>query len=396
MECSKANMPGQDGSNSDEDVPLSKLKPKSRRERKRWNMQTKAKKDNRVWDDASDDERPITTKTDRKSETNGNKSGSSNGINNKEKDLKAEDSSDDEPLVKKTKAPPKAAEERKLQDSKRKDLKDKESSDDEPLVKIPKASSKPAKKTVSRSPKKSVNRKRKESVDDDDNDGDGVGDGVDNDGNSDDEPLSKIAKKRRSGRKAPASPNKTATPVKKSTRNTARKQVKYVEPSSDSSDDEPVAKQKKTTKSPSKNKASPKVKKRKPRGKRSKGPSDESSDYEPSISSAKKARKCSVATRRTNKRASASKKPRKSSTAESSNNSSDDEPLVKAGKHPQITKMLKIILPKCDAEEAGTETNPNQPSTGTDTAENPVTEEATRAESDHSEESPEEGEAEKT
>lgn len=429
MECSSADIPGQDSSSSDEDVPLSKLMTKPCSEQKRGSTQPKLKKDNCALDDTSDDEPLIKMKTAMKPETNGNKSGSSNGINNNKGDLKKQNSSDDEPLIKKAKVSSKAAEEKKS------DLKVEESSDDEPLIKMSKVSSKPVKKTsqrVSRPKKKSVDRNRKESV----------GDDVDDDGSSDDEPLSETSKKVRLRRKASVSPDKTTTPVKKSERNAARKKVKYVEPSSDSSDDEPLAKWKKTmTKTPSKKKASPNIKKTKPKGKISKassssdssagddvplvnlvakqkkpvrkntgkktrgsrdsvsknreGLSDESSDDEPLVHLVKKAPK-GLATRRTrtsipNKRASASKKPRKKSAQESSNDS-DDEPLVKAAKHPQITKLLKIILHKCDAEEAGTTTNRNKPST----AEKPVTEEKTRAESDHSEESPDEGEAEET
>lgn len=37
----------------------------------------------------------------------------------------------------------------------------------------------------------------------------------------------------------------------------------------------------------------------------------------------------------------------------SSSNSSDDEPLFEAAKHPQVTKLMRIIVERCDLEEAG-------------------------------------------
>ena len=49
-----------------------------------------------------------------------------------------------------------------------------------------------------------------------------------------------------------------------------------------------------------------------------------------------------------------------------SSNSSDDEPLIKAARHPQVTKILRIILERCDVEEAGATGSPNKTRTGTD------------------------------
>lgn len=48
----------------------------------------------------------------------------------------------------------------------------------------------------------------------------------------------------------------------------------------------------------------------------------------------------------------------------SSSDSSGDEPLFKAAKHPQVTKMPKVVLHRCDAEESWTTISPNKPSTG--------------------------------
>lgn len=49
-----------------------------------------------------------------------------------------------------------------------------------------------------------------------------------------------------------------------------------------------------------------------------------------------------------------------------SSNSSDDESSIKAVKHPQVTKILRIILERCDGEEAGATRSQNKTSTGTD------------------------------
>lgn len=51
----------------------------------------------------------------------------------------------------------------------------------------------------------------------------------------------------------------------------------------------------------------------------------------------------------------------------SENNSSDDEPLIhQAAKHPQVTKILRIILERCDGEETAATQSLNQTTTGTD------------------------------
>lgn len=52
--------------------------------------------------------------------------------------------------------------------------------------------------------------------------------------------------------------------------------------------------------------------------------------------------------------------------SESSRNSSDDEPLIKPVKHPLVTKLLRIILEKCDGEAAGDTGTGRKTSTGTD------------------------------
>lgn len=50
----------------------------------------------------------------------------------------------------------------------------------------------------------------------------------------------------------------------------------------------------------------------------------------------------------------------------SSHNRSDDEPLIKAARHPQVTKILRIILERCDGEETGSARSLNKTSAGTD------------------------------
>lgn len=49
-----------------------------------------------------------------------------------------------------------------------------------------------------------------------------------------------------------------------------------------------------------------------------------------------------------------------------SSNSSDNEPSVKAAKHPQVTKILRIILERCDGEDAGATGSLNKTKTGTE------------------------------
>ncbi|XP_078124254.1 uncharacterized protein LOC144529159 [Sander vitreus] len=278
--------------------------------------------------------------------------------------------------------------------ARKKDMNTDESSDNEPLKKIAKTIPKAAKKTFSVPPQKSVDSEKEESLDDEDG--------------SDDEPLSERAKKLypKRQRKAPGTPSGKATPVIKSKRNAARKEVKYAESSSDISDDEPLATiKKKVTKAPKEKKTSDNsketqlkdkslkdssssdsnsddsyvplvnanAKKKKPVKKNTKrttaspgrasrkrrGHSDESSDDEPLVRLVKKNRtgkqtknqpKASPPKKKKN---TTSKKSRKMLESESSGNSSDDEPLIKAAKHPQVTKILRIILERCDGEEAG-------------------------------------------
>lgn len=49
-----------------------------------------------------------------------------------------------------------------------------------------------------------------------------------------------------------------------------------------------------------------------------------------------------------------------------SSNSSDDEPLIKAAEHPQVTKILRIILERCDGDEAGPTASLKKSSAGAD------------------------------
>ncbi|XP_073340458.1 uncharacterized protein [Pagrus major] len=330
-------------------------------------------------------------------------------------------SSDDEPLINlKISASTKKPE--KIDDTpsrangtnnKKADLNTDESSDNEPLIKIAKAAKKPS----SLSPRKSVDTKKKVSLDEDDS--------------SDDEPLSEFAKKTDSKRQRKGAVTPKATPVTKSKRNAARKTVTYAESSSDSSDDEPLAVTKrKQTKAPKEQKNSkktkPKVKdkslkdssssdddvplsnltaKKKPMKKNTKKtagsqvsvsrkrrePSDESSEDEPLINlvkknctnkQTKKKRKASSP----KKRGTTPKKPRKKLVSGSESNSSDDEPLIKAAKHPQVTKILRIILERCDGEETGATQSSNQTTTDTPIAEKHLSEESKGSEESSEEE----------
>lgn len=281
-----------------------------------------------------------------------------------------------------------------------------DSSDNEPLIKVP---SKAAKKPLSVSPKKSVDSKKKESLEDGDS--------------SDDVPLSELGKKLYPKRQRKA-------PVLKSKRNAARERVKYAESSSPSSDDEPLATMKrKLTKAPKEQKTSANSKKTKPKPKdespkdsssdddvplanlekkkpvikntkttaspgrasrKRRGDSDESSDDEPLINLVKKNRTDKrtknkpKATPPKKKRNTTPKKPRKMPVPESPSNSSDDEPLIKAAKHPQVTKILNIILERCDGDEHGDTGSPNKTRTETQ-----IDERTSRDESEASEESSE-------
>jgi len=51
---------------------------------------------------------------------------------------------------------------------------------------------------------------------------------------------------------------------------------------------------------------------------------------------------------------------------EPSSHSSDDEPLTKAATHPQVTKILDIILERCDGEETGDAGSLKKPRKGTE------------------------------
>ncbi|KAM9737224.1 LOW QUALITY PROTEIN: uncharacterized protein ACNS7B_012975 [Menidia menidia] len=122
-------------------------------------------------------------------------------------------------------------------------------SDNEPLVKMAKVSSKAARKPRSAAPRKSASRKKRASPQKDDS-------------SDDDEPLSQIAKKVRDQypRRRAAMASKKPPPAVKSQRTAARKSVKYVETSSDrSSEDEPPAegKRRRSSGGPREQKSSP-------------------------------------------------------------------------------------------------------------------------------------------
>lgn len=403
MDCTTTDVPtnvhdspGKDSSSSDDDVPLSKLLKRT-----------------------PSDEKQLSGNTRRLTY-------SSNA--NSKKDKSASDDSDDEPLIKmKTISAPAKKPVRKGNTSPRsKDTNNKkadDSSDNEPLINIAKVSSKAAKKHFSVPLKKSVDTKKKESLDDNDS----------SDHSSDDELLSELAKKLPSQHQRKAS--RKANPVMKSKRNAARKTVKYAESSSGGSDYEPHATiKRKWTKAPKELKTSSNSKKtrqkiknkslkdpsssdnssddddvplvnlitekKKPvkkntkkttlsQGRKRRGLSDESSDDEPLINLVKKSRTDKRTKNKTKasalkKRGTALKRPRKMPVSGSSSNCSDDEPLTKAAKHPQVTKILRIILERCDGEEAGTTGSLNK--TNTDT---PI-EEKSSSEEEGSEESPEE------
>ncbi|XP_045915686.1 nucleolar protein dao-5-like isoform X3 [Micropterus dolomieu] len=353
MDCSTTDVPtnvhdspGKDSSSSDDDVPLSKLLKRT-----------------------PSDEKQLSGNTRRLTY-------SSNA--NSKKDKSASDDSDDEPLIKmKTISAPAKKPVRKGNTSPRsKDTNNKkadDSSDNEPLINIAKVSSKAAKKHFSVPLKKSVDTKKKESLDDNDS----------SDHSSDDELLSELAKKLPSQHQRKAS--RKANPVMKSKRNAARKTVKYAESSSGGSDYEPHATiKRKWTKAPKELKTSSNSKKtrQKIKNKSLKDPSssDNSSDDDD----------VPLVNLITEKKKPVKKNTKKTTLSQgrkrrgSSSNCSDDEPLTKAAKHPQVTKILRIILERCDGEEAGTTGSLNK--TNTDT---PI-EEKSSSEEEGSEESPEE------
>ncbi|XP_026206033.1 nucleolar protein dao-5-like isoform X3 [Anabas testudineus] len=397
MDCNTADLPasvahdspGRDSVSSDDLVPLSTLLMKPHSETKKSCENTRSctahtKTGRNASDDSADDEPLMRMKTAlaaKSPEIKENKSSRSNGTN-RNADLNTDESSDNEPLIKIAKVSSKAAEKpfsmpKKSADKKKQDLNTDESSDNEPLIKIAKVSSKAAKKPFSVPPKRSVKA-----------DGD----------TSDDEPLSEIAKKLQSqhGEKESVVSSKKENLVIKSKRNAARKIVKYAESSSDSSDDEPLSTKKKiTTKADNKKKTKctgkslrdsssgnssdddvllvnliAKKKKtlkkntkmatvsRGSASKNRKGVSDESSDDKPLINLVKKNQ--TGKQMKTKRKASAPKKrditlkkPQKMPGSGLSSNSSDDETLIKAGKHPQVTKILRIILERCDGEDSG-------------------------------------------
>lgn len=352
--------PENSGSCSDDDVPLPK-KPHRKGKQSRGNghrAASKSAKNKSATDDSSDDE-PLTKKKTpaKKPEKKGTKSSKSNGTNDKKaavSDINSDDGSD--------------------------------------KGKIGRKSCKGAKKSSPSPPKKSEGDTESES---------------EVHSSADDETFCEVPKKTYPRRKASAPPR-----VIKSQRNAGRGKVKYVETSSDNSDDKPLPFAR-VTKGPIEPMSSPEAKKTKPKGKSPKedpsysdsrseedddddddkplvklaakkkkkpgkknakkataspgrelrkrrGLSDESSDYEPSSNIGKKKRtgkrspKKPKASPRKKKKATP-KKPRKKSESESepSSHSSDDEPLTKAATHPQVTKILDIILERCDGEETG-------------------------------------------
>lgn len=353
--------PENSGSCSDDDVPLPK-KPHRKGKQSRGNghrAASKSAKNKSATDDSSDDE-PLTKKKTpaKKPEKKGTKSSKSNGTNDKKaavSDINSDDGSD--------------------------------------KGKIGRKSCKGAKKSSPSPPKKSEGDTESES---------------EVHSSADDETFCEVPKKTYPRRKASAPPR-----VIKSQRNAGRGKVKYVETSSDNSDDKPLPFAR-VTKGPIEPMSSPEGKKTKPKGKSPKedpsysdsrseeddddddddkplvklaakkkkkpgkknakkataspgrelrkrrGLSDESSDYEPSSNIGKKKRtgkrspKKPKASPRKKKKATP-KKPRKKSESESepSSHSSDDEPLTKAATHPQVTKILDIILERCDGEETG-------------------------------------------
>ncbi|XP_071378853.1 nucleolar protein dao-5-like [Centroberyx affinis] len=423
-----------DHDSSDDDVPLSMLLKKSQEDDKQLTCSSNSNsgKDKSGLDDTSDDEpliriRKTTSLPAKKPQTNENGSGRSNGVNNKKADLCSEDSSDDDvplvkflkkpkdnepqrektkddgsddkPLTKKRNAPSANEPEsnnkikttssngsRRNKKTAVSDLKKDDSSDDEPLIKKPKVSSKAAVESVSLPTKMSADTDSKESVDDD--------------VSSDDEPLSEIAKRLKSHKqtKASVTPSRKASPVKTCKRKAPRKRAQRLESSSDSSDDEPLIKMKRT-KGLSEEKVSTNCRKTKPKtkdlpkdtsssdsssdddvplvnliGKQHKptkkktettkktpvsrtrkrqGQSDESSEDEPLIRLVKKSCRGATNTTTPKKRATTSKQQRKTPVLGSSSDSSDDEASIKGAKNPLVSKILRVILERCNVEEAG-------------------------------------------
>lgn len=173
----------------------------------------------------------------------------------------APDDSDDEPLIKKKMSAPVETAVKKDNTSTQSNGTDKEANDlstddnsnNEPLIKTAKVSLHALKKPFAVPPKKSVDIKKTESLDDNES--------------SDDEPLSELSKKVYPKRDRRASGRLSRTParVMKSKRSAARKTVKYAESSSDFSDNEPLLTLKrKLTNTREVKKTSPNGKKTKP------------------------------------------------------------------------------------------------------------------------------------
>ncbi|XP_068189280.1 nucleolar protein dao-5-like isoform X2 [Antennarius striatus] len=288
-----------------------------------------------------------------------------------------DDTSDDnKPLTKKKKfSPPAQKQEEKVNVLTRND----HSSDDKPLTKMTKVASKAVRKPLS-TPKETAATKKKECPDDSDA--------------SDDVPLSVLAKKcyPKRHRKTPNRPLYTSSKLK-SKRNASKKTINYAESSSDSSDNQPLATlERKLTKSPLEEKTSANGKNKKVENKslkdsnssdddvplvdlitkkkpvrkdakkrailqsstrKTQESSDKSSDDEPLINLKKKRTPTKKKNLVPKKRGTSTKKPRKMLVRGSTSNSSDIEMFTKAAPHPQVTKMIKVILQRCDDKEVG-------------------------------------------
>ncbi|XP_029022285.1 uncharacterized protein LOC114865370 isoform X4 [Betta splendens] len=394
-----------DSADSD-DEPLIKIKtalaakpPEGKEKKSPRSKGTNKKKDVDI-DECSDNEPLI--KLVRKS-CKATKTPPKKSVNEKKQVVDSDASSDDKLLVKtKTSALTKKAEKKEtISKSNGTHNLTTDSSDNEPLIKI--ARSAAAKKSSSVTPRDCIDKKKRElSADSDD---------------SDDEPLSELAKKLKAQKQKKGPVVSSEKEILKPKRNRSRKIVKYAESSSNTSDDEPLATiKKKSTKTVQEkktradNKTKTKctyrssegslekgsdddvplvnlMKKMKPLKKNTKtttvsqrsasrkrqGVSDESSDDEPLINLIKKNQMDDQTTRKTKasapkKRETPPKKPIKIPVSGLSSNNSVGEGLIKSAKHPQVTKIIRILLERCD-EDAGPTGDFNQTKTEAPAAE---------------------------
>ncbi|KAM9838960.1 uncharacterized protein ACBR49_017624 isoform 2-T2 [Aulostomus maculatus] len=244
---------------------------------------------------------------------------------NSEKD-KSTDASDEEPRPKKK--TPSRSQNSEEEENKSSTSNGTNRKNTDEITKVP---SKDAKKPIS-APQKSTDTHKKEAQDDE---------------SSDDEPLSEVAKKMKSRHQR--APSKDSNPVMKSKRNAAHKRVDQAETSSESSEYTPLAKKRKAK--PAKKRKYADKKKTQVRDNSSNDDDDDDDDDVPLVILLQEQRKTKKGTTKATKKTTVSR--------DLSCTALKDGSLLEAANHPQVTKMLKIILHRCDFKEAGQNRNRN-------------------------------------